>query len=373
MAEGEYLDSVLNLIRKEISFLNGKFLLTEREFPGNYEYWLKYIILPLAVICFFASVIYTVVRSKEQRETTAGEQYIYFLCFSNAYLSTLSIILLTKIYVIDDTREYMPYFSGILRMILRGSSSVLVSVMALSAVFMSLTRFLIVSYPLKADRLLKKWIWIPLQCIIVLISISVQLFFNVSVKLIKVRTKSRITRNLIVDAYYPEPIFNFDETVMFVLSCFKQSSNLLIFVICATIDVCIFVKMRRMSTWRQANSNTVVMNYRFLRSVLVISVGYSLLLLPNLSKDIRHIIISLPYLENVNATLTFSASENVWSFENTHCGCIYQSEMLVFELVEITSNFVYFIFLLIYHFTKKSFRNTAMELFIRFKNNQQQT
>lgn len=96
-------------------------------------------------------------------------------------------------------------------MISRESASMLVLVMAVSAVFMSLTRFLIVSYPLKAELLLKKRVWIPMQCFIAFLPACFHLPNLINIKLIKTRTKSRITRNLkIVDAYYPEQMIEYN-------------------------------------------------------------------------------------------------------------------------------------------------------------------
>lgn len=75
--------------------------MTTREFSSNFEYVLKYLVFPLAVVSLTAPVAFAVIRSKERRKIITGEQYIY-------------IIFLTKIYIIDDPREYMTYSSGIL-------------------------------------------------------------------------------------------------------------------------------------------------------------------------------------------------------------------------------------------------------------------
>ncbi|VDI52241.1 Hypothetical predicted protein [Mytilus galloprovincialis] len=211
---------------------------------------------------------------------------------------------------------------------------------------MAFHRFILVSFPLIAKKMLRKRVWMPLLALIFTVVISVLTVNVLYLKMDLISVNSYIDGNKVVQGCVPKIWIQLPISKKWLTIVARPVMTLFLYVSMCVMDVCLIVKMLLMIRWRKQNSSSSIdttRNIRFLRSVFIMTCVYTML---NLPLAVISIYLLVPEVEEG----TFEDFESY--FYVSSIGYVLQHSI----------NFLYPTVIPLYNLSIKSFRESAKKI-----------
>lgn len=306
----------------------------------------QYFILPIVIFASLTSLLFLIIRCKGERNLHIGDIFMIIVTVMDLVLSVFSVPTLIKLFFIDDGNEYLDHVSCLMLHSFLATHDYVLTFKSLSLSIMAFHRFILVSFPMIAKKILRKRVWMPFLALIFTVVISVLTVNVLDLKMDLISVNSYIEGNKVVQGCVPKIWIQMPISKKWLIIVARPVMTLFLYVSMCVMDVCLIVKMLLMIRWRKQNSSSLIdttRNIRFLRSVFIMTSVYTML---NLPLAVISIYLLVPEVEED----TFEDFESYYYVSS------------IGHVLQHSINFLYPTIILLYNLSIKSFRESAKKI-----------